>query len=181
VTNIAIDVPQLGTVPEASPRRTCLRPRKEAWWQLFCRSPKAARTEIYGIYLQDAERYDPRAFPDYRVNRRLGDATVLDSRWEHVGPLARLDNDWEIFWRGPRMSYAASPWSARCYQNRNAAREPDGWRCKAGYMLTPRVALIYDFLTPGDEFVQSALGIEQRVSTVARSLVVDEGPVPPAR
>ena len=181
VTNVAISLPNIGAPVELQRRPVCDRPRTEAWWPVFCRPERPERPEIYGIYLVDADRYDMRAFPDYRVNRRLGDAAELDPRWERVGPFARLDGDWEIFWRGPRMPGAASPWSARCYQNQGPARQPDGWRCKAGYMLTPRVALIYDFLTPDQDFVPAALSIEDRVSKIARSLIVDDGTVPRAQ
>ena len=133
---------------------------------------------IEGIYLLDAARYDQRAFPEFRVDPRIGEAQPLDPRWERVGPLARLDMGHVIYWRGPRMAGAASPWSARCHQNRGPANEPDGWRCKAGYLLTPHIALVYDFVTPGDDFVPAALSVEARVSRIARSLLGDEGTVP---
>ena len=181
VTNIAIDVSQLGANPHLPPRPICRRPLAEAWWPLWCRTGRPPRVDLYGIYLVDPERYDLRAFPDYRVNRHLGEAAPLDRRWERVGPLARLDGGWEIFWRGPRMPAAASAWSARCYRNKDVSQQPDGWRCKAGYMLTPRVALIYSFLTPDDDFVSAALGTEDRVSQIARSLIANDRTVPARR
>jgi len=76
------------------------------------------------------------------------------------------------------MAGAASPWSARCYRNRGTAGVVDGWRCKAGYLLTPQIALVYDFLTPGDDVVPAALNVDNRVSRIARSLFADNGSVP---
>jgi len=178
VTNVAIQVPHLGAKVEALPRPVCRRPRGEAWWPLLCGPEGPERMEIFGIYLLDAGRYDQHAFPDFRVDPRIGEAQPLDPRWERVGPLARLDMGHVIYWRGPRMAGAASPWSGRCYQNRGPASEPDGWRCKAGYLLTPRIALVYDFVTPRDDFVPAALRVEERVSRIASSLVIDERTVP---
>jgi hypothetical protein len=171
LTLVRIDLPRLETAPETR-QPICRSPRPDAWWATFCRYRRPEHTDLYSIALVDPARFDTRNYLDFTFEPAGSSATQYDSHWRQDGPFMRTGNGYDIYWRGPPRPGAASPYVARCYEDRRSRDRPAGLRCKAGYRLSSGVALLYDFRVDGSDFVPEALRQDERVSAIARSLLV---------
>jgi hypothetical protein len=180
LTMLSIDFPQLFDMPNPL-LPICQSPRPEAWWKELCRFKRPEQFDLYSIALVDPKRVD--------MQQRLSVAPLAagsgeapdDGRWTKEGPFMRAGSGSAIHFRGRVRPGAASPYLAHCQQTRNDPGRPDGLRCKATYRLSPGVALYYDFRIDGQQFARAAQRQDERVFPVARSLIGDEGTVPPAR
>ena len=180
LTMLSIDFPQLFDMPNPL-LPICEAPRPEAWWTELCRFKRPQQFDLYSIALVDPKRVD--------MQQRLGIAPLAadageapdDGRWTKDGPFMRADWDDGMAFRGPVRPGAASPYLAQCKETRNDPGRPDGLLCKATYRLSPGVALYYYFRIDGEQFAAEALRHDERVFPIARSLIGDEGAVPPAR
>ena len=170
LTLVRIDLPGMD-ITRDSRQPMCRVQRPEPWWPLLCRHRPPPHTDLYSIVLFDPARFDSETYLSFSVETPGGDRMRYDSRWQKDGPFMRATSGRDTYWRGPPRPGAASPYLARCYEDRNARDRPDGLRCKAGYRLSPGAALLYDFRVDGDEFVAEALRQDERVSAIARSLL----------
>jgi len=170
LTLVRIDLPQLETAPETR-QPICKAPRPEAWWETFCRYRRPEHTDLYSIVLVDPARFDTQKYLDFAFEPAGFPAQQYDSRWRQDGPFMRTGSGYDMYWRGPPRPGAASSYVARCYEDTRSRERPEGLRCKAGYRLTPGVALLYDFRVDGTDFVPEALRQEERASAIARSLL----------
>lgn len=170
LTVVRIDLPQLESAAE-SRQPVCRAPRDEAWWPALCRHRPPQPVDLYSIALFDPARFDSERFLSFAPEPAGADRLVYDSRWRKDGPFMRAAAGHETYWRGPPRPGAASPYLARCYEDRNSQGVPNGLRCRAGYRLSPGVALVYDFHVHGSEFVAEALRQDERVLAIARSLL----------
>ena len=180
LTMLSIDFPQLFDMPNPL-LPICEAPRPEAWWTELCRFRRPEHFDLYSIALIDPQRVD--------MHQRLSIAPLAagsgeapnDGRWTKDGPFLRADSDYGMTFRGPVRPGAASPYLAHCQETRNDPGRSDGLLCRATYRLSPGVALYYYFRTDGEQFASAALRHDARVFPIARSLISDEGAVPPAR
>ena len=171
LTLVRIDLPQLETAPETR-QPICKAPRTEAWWATFCRYRRPQHTDLYSIVLVNPARFQTQKYLDFAFEPAGSSTSEYDSRWHRDGPFTRTGSGHDIYWRGPPRPGAASPYVARCYEDRGDHDRPDGLRCKAGYRLSAGIALLYDFRVDGTDFVPEALRQDERVSAIARSLLV---------
>ena len=168
LTLVRIDLPQLETASETR-QPICKQPRPEAWWATLCRHRAAQHPDLYSIVLVDPARFDSKTYLSFTFEP--AGQPSYDSRWREDGPFMRTGSGYDMYWRGPAPPGAASPYVARCYEDRRNPDRPEGLRCKAGYRLSSGVGLLYDFRIDGEEFVGEALRQDERVSAIARSLL----------
>lgn len=183
------EVPQLTAVRisfspyEANPyvryRAPCDRPRPQAWWPALCRFKPGKRMEIHSIGLFHIGKYDSRTMLSFELDSGEGSGIPAGRNWtKHPDGFARSQIDGTTFLRSATRAGATSPWVGRCVQQKSTISDEIVWRCWAGYRLSSKVGLSYNYEAGLDTFAADTRRIDGQVFAIATSLMQDEGTVP---
>lgn len=144
----------------------CASAKPYGWWHDLCRrehddNPPSDYPREVSFYALG--KYNARRMHDFSADE-LERLKVDDRTAKELGRGVRRYGDgyYMYFTRRDVPGYLA-----RCY-----ATGPDkaDLACVAGYRLTPRIGIIYEFVTPADTFAAKSVAFDQRARQVFESL-----------
>lgn len=167
ITNLTIDFARTSPNDPAFRSAPCDKPQKPAWWPALCRPRGYPSWPVQDIKLFDPQRYDH--------SRML--ATELDTEgylaryapqltWVRKGRYEVLDGGTLYYRTGKDATF----YHAQCHGIGRQGDRGEEMRCRVAYLLSPRLALSYNFRTTRSAFEADAERIDRDVRAIVASL-----------
>ncbi|HEX6740743.1 MAG TPA: hypothetical protein VF079_02965 [Sphingomicrobium sp.] len=172
LTNLSLQVSRgVALDPQRRQKPMCDQERPEAWWPWLCRADRTKPPLIEQLHLFEADRYKASKMLAWDADRDAYFAKyVPNAHWVRSGRFQRLDSGLQTDFRAADWPGAATPYHANCF-----ASGGDQY-CRAGYRLTARLGIVYDFRTSTEAFERDARRADADARKLADSFLLAPNP-----